>query len=308
MDNQTGRIVVGYDGSPGSCAALDWAAAHAQRRDQPLTVVHVLETVGQLQGTMPTVPRPDRVLAVTGHPAEQITTEGVERARRSAGSIDINAITHVSRVAYSLIENSRNATLLVVGTRGHGELGGALLGSVAFAVSGHAHCPVIVVRGDASHLPGPDRPVVVGVDTSAGSEAALRFAADTAAAAGAPLAVICAYQSLSCQVWFEPGPGNDVRSFEAAARKAAEQAAQIAVWAATKQQPGLDVQHRTVEAPTTIALSSAGNGAGLLVVGTRGSGGFAGLKLGSVSHGLIHSAPCPVAVVPAGAETAATTA
>lgn len=299
MSGQTAGVIVGYDGSPDSCRALDWAASHAQRHGMPLTVLNVVDYLGQLPGTLPTVPMPHRVEQAAGHPAQQVAAEGVHRARKSADSIDIIALTHTSRVAYSLIEHSRTAALLVVGTRGHGELTGALLGSVAFAVSGHARCPVVVVRGDAAGLPGPDRPIVVGVDGSPGSDTALRFAADTAAGDRAQLLVLAAHQSISAQVWAESlGTGVTGRSFDQAARLAAERAVEASVEEARRRQPNLNVTGRVVTAPVVGALTSAAAGAGLLVVGTRGGGGFAGLRLGSVSHGVIHASPCPVAVIP----------
>jgi nucleotide-binding universal stress UspA family protein/phosphohistidine swiveling domain-containing protein len=295
-DGQAGRVVVGYDGSADSCAALDWASAEAQRRGLPLTVLNVVDYLGQLPGTLPTVPMRSRVERAAGHSAEQIAAEGVHRARKNAGSIDIAALTHVSRVAYSLIENSRAAALLVVGTRGHNRLTGTILGSVAFTVSAHAVCPVVVVRGDSANLPGPHRPVVVGVDGSPGSDAAVRFAAASAAAADAPLVVVSGYQTLSAQVWVEPDL--PTRSFDSAARQAAEIAVEAAELIATADHPDLQVQRRVVQRAVAEALTVTASGAGLLVVGSCGRGGFAGLQLGAVSHAVIHSAPCPVAVIP----------
>jgi nucleotide-binding universal stress UspA family protein len=299
MSTQTAGMIVGYDGSPDSCRALDWAAAHAQRHGMRLTVLHVVDYLGQLPGTLPTVLLPHRVEQTAGHPAQQVAAEGVHRARKSADSIDITALTHTSRVAYRLIAHSRSAALLVVGTRGHGELSGALLASVAFAVSGHARCPVVVVRGDGVSPPGPDRPIVVGVDGSPGSDAALRFAADTAAAESADLVVLAAHQSISARVWAE-SLGTEVtgRPFDQTAQQAAERAVEAAVEEALRRQPGLNVTSRVVTGPVLGALTSAAAGAGLLMVGTRGGGGFAGLRLGSVSRGVIHASPCPVAVIP----------
>ena len=297
VDRQDGRIVVGYDGSPDSCAALDWAAALAHRTHLPLTVLHVVDYLGQLPGTLPAVPTPQRVEQAVGPPAELVAAEGVHLARTRTDSIDITAVTHVARVAYSLIEHSRDAALLVVGTRGRGELGGAILGSVSFAAVGHAHCPVVVVRGDSRHPPGPDRPIVVGVDASPGSDAAVRLAADRAAAEAAPLLVVAAYQSVSAQVWAEAAGSAVIgRSFAQAAQHAADLAVEAATDLARRHQPGLDVQGRSIEGPAKSVLTATATGAGLLVVGTRGRGGFAGLRLGSVSHNLIHSSPCPIAV------------
>lgn len=69
MNSQTGRVIVGYDGSPNSCTALDWVASHAQRHGMPLTVLNVVDYLGQLPGTLPTMPMPHRVEQAAGHPA-----------------------------------------------------------------------------------------------------------------------------------------------------------------------------------------------------------------------------------------------
>ena len=166
---------------------------------------------------------------------------------------------------------------------------------MAFAVSAHAHCPVVVVRGEPVH-PGPSRPVVVGVDGSPGSDEALRYGTDVAAAAHAPLIVVSAYRTLTSEAWAEAyvyleeqgGP-----DFDTMARKSASAGARIG----REAYPGLDITERVVEGLPAQALVKAADQAGLLVVGSRGHGGFARLMLGSVSHALIHSAPCPVAIV-----------
>jgi nucleotide-binding universal stress UspA family protein len=169
MNSQTGRIVIAYDGSESSGAALDWAAGEAERSNRPLTVLHVVDYWSLVPGPVVLAPWPD----LEGGGAGRIAGEGAERARKLAPSVDIQALTRSARVAPTLIAVSRDADLLVVGTRGHSDLSGLLLGSVAFAATGHAHCPVVVVRGDSTQAPGPRCPVVVGIDGSAEADAAL---------------------------------------------------------------------------------------------------------------------------------------
>jgi nucleotide-binding universal stress UspA family protein len=297
MDSQAGRIVVGYDGSPTAGAALDWAAAEAQRRQLPLTVLSVIDYLGVLPGSEGVLPGQN----VSKEETAQMATEGVLRAQKVADGIDISPITLIARVADSLIQTSRDAALLVVGTRGHGDVTGALLGSVAFAVSAHAHCPVVVVRGDSSRPSGPERPVVVGVDGSDSAQAAIRYAADVAATSSAPLIIAAAYRPVASQAWATTLPyaleSDEDTTFDAIARQKGEAAVAAAVHTALEIHPGLDVRRQVVEGPAARVLADVAAGCGLLVVGSRGHGGFVGLMLGSVSHGAIHLAPCPVAIV-----------
>jgi nucleotide-binding universal stress UspA family protein len=291
MDEQTGRIVVAYDGSATAGAAVDWAASEAQRSGQQLTVLHVQHS-WNLVPVGPTMPGPDR-----------IASQGAARAGRLAATIDIQAGTATGQVSQTLINASREANLIVVGTRGHGELTGIVLGSVAFTVSAHAHCPVVVVRGDSTLNPGPECPVVVGVDGSHGSQSAVGFATDYAARTQAPLTVVTAYRpETTLESWgtedCDFGPSAAAPSaLRADAREAAAEVSQAAVRLARELQPQLTVRAQVVLGTTVGQLCTTAHRAGLLVVGTRSRDGFAGLPLGSVGHGLIHAAPCPVAVV-----------
>src|ERR1700733_4260201 len=146
MHSKAAHIVVGYDGSSAAEAAVDWAAAEAERRQVPLQVMHVVD-YGLVQGPVGPVPwRPDLI----GQRAGEMTAQGVERARKLALTVPVTAQTRICAVAFGLVEASRTASLLVVGTRGHGDLVGTALGSVAFAVSAHAFSPVVVVRGSGA--------------------------------------------------------------------------------------------------------------------------------------------------------------
>jgi nucleotide-binding universal stress UspA family protein len=297
MDSQNGRIVVGYDGSALAGAAVDWATAEAQSRGLALTVMHVVDTLSTIPGPRGPSPTPE----LAGIPAEQVTAEGIRRAQKTSTSIEITPVTHHAQVAYTLIDSSRDAALLVVGTRGQGEVAGAFLGSVAVAVSAHALCPVVVVRGDSTRSCGPDRPVVVAVDGSPSSIAALHYAADVAARASAPLVIVSAYLAIPTQAWAGAYtyamPTDGDPSFATMAREAADKVTAALATMALQRHPELVVRQSAVEGPPTIALAAAAVGAALFVVGSRGHGGFVGLLLGSVSHAAIHSAPCPVAVI-----------
>lgn len=294
MDSQ-GRIIVGYDGSEPAGAAVDWAAAQAQHRALPLTVLSVVDYVGM----MPGIYGPSSWPELFQEEADRIAAEGVDLATKANRSIEITGEGRVGQVAQTLIQLAGPDDQLVVGTRGRSELTGTLLGSVGFAVTARAPCPVVVVRGNPA-APGPDRPVLVGVDGSAGARSALRYAADRAAAVRAPLIVASCFHPAS--IWAEanyysteaPGaPDFDQRAREAAGQVVADNARLAVQW-----HPGLEVRELLLSGTADRELVTAAASCGLLVVGTRGHGGFVGLLLGSVSHGVIRSAPCPVCVVP----------
>ncbi|MFC7615699.1 universal stress protein [Actinokineospora soli] len=163
----------------------------------------------------------------------------------------------------------QDACLVVLGSRGLGGFGGLLLGSTAVQVAAHARCPVVVVRGERSG------DVVVGVDGSAHSVEAIAFAFGEAQRLGAGVVAVTA------------GSQEDE-----AARALAES---VAGWA--ERYPDVPVRRSVVRGHAARALVDAAADAALLVVGSRGAGGFRGMLLGSVSQGVLHHATCPVAIV-----------
>jgi len=297
MKSQAGRIVVGYDGSEAAAVAVDWAAAEAQRRRCPLTVIHVIDHIEMTPAPIGVTPW----LEVSDEMIGRIAADGVTRARKNADSIDVTPLAIFGHVAHALIEASHDAELVVLGTRGRGDVAAVMLGSVSLAVSTHARCPTVVIRGDSSLLPGPHRPVVVGVDDSPGAEAALYCAAETAADAGARLIVVSGYHPALLQVWTgiitstadsQPDPG-----YLEDSRSAAEKVTADAARRARTAHPGLTVTEQVRQGAPASVITAATYQAGLAVVGSRGRGGFSGLLLGSVSHRLLHTALCPVSVV-----------
>jgi nucleotide-binding universal stress UspA family protein len=286
-----GPVVAGVDGSPPSLAAAEWAAREAQRRHLGLRLVH-----GHLQTAFP---------AGLGYPSLPVDVEtpmrharamleGIaEDVRRAHPEVPVQAAFIVGGAAGVLIEESHGASLLVVGNRGVGGFTGLLAGSVSTQVAAHAHSPVLVVRSDAR--PGPGAPVVVGIDGSQESRVALEFAFDTAGAAGAGLTAIYAWQALPTgnlgptTTWhYDPGEAE-----QEARRLVAEQ---LAGWSDRYPQVALESRPVLSLNPAQ-TLVDASQGAGLVVVGCRGRGGFTGLLLGSTSRTLVHHAHCSIAVL-----------
>jgi nucleotide-binding universal stress UspA family protein len=188
---------------------------------------------------------------------------------------------------------STRAELVVLGDRGLGGFTGLLIGSVATGLSAHASCPVVVVRG-----PEPDgavprqEPVVVGIDGSPLSEAAVAFAFEAAARRRVPLVAVHAWRDLLVDPTLAP-----LVDWDAAEVDEREVLAErLAGWGGTYSD--VAVRRLVVRDRPARALVDESRRAQLVVVGSRGRGGFTGLLLGSVSQALVHHAHCPVAVVP----------
>jgi nucleotide-binding universal stress UspA family protein len=194
--------------------------------------------------------------------------------------------------AVVLAGESKRAELVVLGDRGLGGFTGLLLGSVAVALSAHAACPVVVVRGvEADPAVSRPEPVVVGVDGSQGSTAAVDFAVESAVLRGVPLVAVHAWRDVLVDATMAPLVDWDaVESDERevlAERLAGTRA----------EHPDLVLRRLVVRDRPARALVDESRNAQLVVVGSRGRGGMQGLLLGSVSQQLLHHAHCPVAVV-----------
>ena len=299
MNGPAGRIIVGYDGSTQAAHAVEWAAAEAARRDRPLTVFYVVD-YGRFAvaggGSIGTSWMPH----LADEPGKVLVDKGVDLARQAASQIQVTGEVKVGRPVGALVEASRTADLMVVGTRGFSELANLAVGSVAASMAAHARCPVVIVRGDGTVFPGPAHPVVVGVDGSPASQAALVYAASTAKDTAAPLVVVCAWNVLAEHAaWV----GVDARvlidrdDLLRAERKAAREILDAAAERVRMEYPQVSVTASLVEAAPAAALLSAGANAGLVVVGTRGHGSLMSFLLGSVSHAVVYASTRPVAVV-----------
>jgi nucleotide-binding universal stress UspA family protein len=218
---------------------------------------------------------------------EEVTARGVRVALDTSPELQVRGITEVISPTRAMIEASASSALVVIGTRGHGPIAGALLGSVAFAVAARAECPVVVIGGEAARRPiGPRWPVVVGTDGSEPAAAAVAFAADWALADSAALEVV------TCT-----GDHPFADADPEALRAAAETIARTAADRLRTTHPTLIVTTRVEDSMAQRTLIDTSADAGLVVIGTRGRGAFTGMVLGSVSHAVIHGADCPVAVV-----------
>lgn len=296
MDTQLEKpIVVGVDGSGSSDLAVEWAADAAQLRRRQLKIVYVMESPG------PRIAY-DHVSAELSAAARELTSraESIARARNPALRIDTAAVH--DDTAHALIRESDHATMVVVGNRGHGGFYDLLLGSTSLQTAMYAHCPVAVVRPraatEAADLSSQGR-VVVGVDGSPRSVAALELAFTEADLRGIGLTAVHAWLAVVGEGSAGMAYMHEAEVLEANAKSLLQEA--VAGWRA--RYPHIDVHELTVQGSASGTLINQSMGAEVVVVGCRGRGGFAGLLLGSVSQALIHHAGCPVLVAHAPKQT-----
>ncbi|WP_067472120.1 universal stress protein [Actinomadura hibisca] len=287
------QILVGIDESDLSTAALDWAIDEARRRGAGLRVLHaVLPWLLRDPAEAGTDPKIAEIREWMVECGRQTLDRGLTRVRDRAPDLEATGAMVAGPSSQALVRAAEGALMTVVGTHGANALSGMVLGSVAWQVAAHAPGPVVVVRGDGS---GPHGEIVVGVDGSDGSDAALGFAFQEAALRGARLRAVLA--------WTFPMPTGGPAGFVPAVYDPEIVAADesrvlteaLAGW--REKYPEVTVAPEVVHGTAARVLGGASARADLLVVGSRGRGGFAGLVLGSVSHAMLHRSHCPVAVI-----------
>ncbi|MBT3152233.1 universal stress protein [Streptomyces sp. CHD11] len=286
-----GLVVVGVDGSASGLTAVEAAAREAALRGAGLRVVHacVWPAMHVPMGPSPLGP-PEGGLR---NMVDRLMAEAVERAAAAAPEVAVDQVVVTGEPLTALEAQSRDAELVVVGSRGMGGFVGLLVGSTAVHLTAHGRCPVLVVRGE----PRPDGPIVLGVDGSAAGEKAVEFAFGEAALRKAPLVALHTWTT-----WNAPMPAPQDASTPYANPAGAlageeERLLSEALAGFRERYPDVAVEHRTRRGGVREALIEASRSAQLVVVGARGRGGFTGLLLGSVSQALLHHAHSPVAVV-----------
>jgi nucleotide-binding universal stress UspA family protein len=141
-----GVIVVGVDGSEGAKAALRFALEETRLREDTLRAVHAWHVDLSVPGIEAAYQPPATALEEHRRFAEAALEAALSEVGVDAGGVEIERRVVEGRPAAALVEESRGADLLVVGSRGHGGFAGLLLGSVSQQVVHHADCPVVVVR------------------------------------------------------------------------------------------------------------------------------------------------------------------
>jgi len=286
-----GTVVVGVDGSEPAAAALDWAVRQAALEDRQLTVVHACGVPGVMQDFEDIVAN-ERGLRSVGR---SIAREAVADARLEDSTVAVDSIVTMGHPETVLLEASETADMLVVGARGRGTVASALLGSVSATLARESHSPVVVVRSFDEATDRYERPVVVGVDGTPVSSAAVEFAFRMASLRQAPLTLLHATWDLREQA----ASVIDVRTYRDKVNLSEEEERLVAETVAglCEKYPDVTVTETYRRGDPVRQLVEASRDAALVVVGSRGRRLLATTLLGSVSRGVVERAYCPVAVV-----------
>ncbi|WP_019148940.1 universal stress protein [Timonella senegalensis] len=290
-------ILVGVDGSLASLHALDWAIALAKRNESRITLAcsYSLPTfaAASLDGGYAALDDS------TIQEGARLVLENAAARVKEAG-VPVNAQIASGDPAGALVELSKDHHLAVVGTRGRSGFTERLLGTVSSALPAHAKCPVVVVpgRGLKDNQPLPEiKPVgrvIVGVDGSSSAQGALHTAVRYAQIWGAEIVAVAGVPVTS---------GSGVLSWLPSTIDHEQVLKDVAIGldmiidAVEEENPGLKIRRMVLDGTGAELLTEFSQAADLLVVGSRGRGGFAGLLLGSTSQAVLHHSKCPVLVV-----------
>ncbi len=289
-----GPVVVGFDNSDPAAEALTYGAEQAAMRGVGLRIVTAFGIVVSDLGLGMSAPWDAELVESVQQSARREAEAGAQRVREEHPDVSVSVVVEPGPAAAVVLEHAKDASLVVVGSRGGGGFMGLLLGGTSREIATHCTAPTVVVR---QGRPAQGR-VVVGIDGSPDSVGALAFAFDVASREGRQL--------LAVHTWDVPPIGaitgvpspeppelvRDIANNEA--RAALEELSGF-----SQRYPDVVVEHRIVRGSPVKTLVAESDEAALLVVGSRGRGGFLGLVLGSVSHGVLHHATCNVAVVTA---------
>ena len=287
MINDT-AILVGVDGSHASYKATWWAANYAKQAGLTRQIVCAYSLPSYAAVSF------DATYTAMGddNAAHSDAQEILSKAKAIADEQGVEAATLIvtGDPASVFVELSRNYNLIVIGNRGKGGLAERLLGTTSSSLPAYAYCPIVVVPytdddGNLMHLNNTITKVAVGSDESKWGLKALEIAADFADAWGAELDVISAVPNMK---------GSEDEGVMASFKEDLD----VRIKPLEESHPNLTINKQIVPGPAVGALTKASYDHDVVVVGSRGRGGFTGLLLGSTSQGLLQHAVGPVYVVP----------
>lgn len=277
-------VVVGVDGSATAGPALRWAIREASTRRIPLRLVSAWNPGFDIDS-----------LGLATRDVEEhcraVLDAAEEEAASTDASLEVTRATYIGPATTALVDASQQADTVVVGSRGLRTIPAFLVGATSLEVAAHAACPAVLVRERADAHSGR---VVVGVDGTPRSSDAIAYAFAYASAHDADLTVLHAFQ-----VEYVAGVISELSAEDSNARVAQEELAltseTVAGWG--EKYPDVHVETVTVRTHPVDALVAASTTSDLVVLGGRRRGPLAGALLGTVGHGVLHDAHCPVAVV-----------
>jgi nucleotide-binding universal stress UspA family protein len=282
-------IVVGVDESPAAKVAVQWAARDAELRKIPLTLVHA--TSPEI-ATWPNVRLPAGLARWHQDHGRRLVDDAfkvVEEATRHGGPAEVHTEILSSAAVPAMVDLSKDAEMVVTGCRGSGRWPGRLMGSVSSGLLRYAHCPVAIIHDEDPLMPHPSKaPVLVGIDGSSACELATAIAFDEASRRNVGLIAVHAWSDVDVSEW----PGIDWPVTQSMAEEVL--AERLAGW--QEQYPDVRVSRTVVRDQPARQLVQRSEEAQLVVVGSRGRGGFADMLLGSVGETVAQMARMPVIV------------
>ncbi|GAB78760.1 Nucleotide-binding universal stress protein, UspA family [Austwickia chelonae] len=294
MNSPRPRVLIGYDDSEQARHAIGWAADYARARSWPLEVVTARTLPLPPFGPTGVISDP---LVVDDGPYESALQQACADLKSSHPEVDVTYRMVDPTASRALIEASAEPGIVVIGTRGLGAISSLFLGGVADQVVTHARGPVVVIPEHPDHDDHPEGPVVVGYVSEEHSTRAVDFAAEQADVLKRPLHIATAWD-FGIPVTTEsslmmPGPAPSHEVITNLHRTVSEVATRL-----VGEHPGLDVHVDVQHTSPVELLVGHSRRASMVVVGSRGHGGFTGLLLGSTSRRVLQHTESPAVVVP----------
>lgn len=284
-------ILVGIDGSVSSLQALDWAINEAKDKQCGLQLLSaysapIFATIG-LDAGYATID-----LDIIKNNTENMLNKVVADTAKTG--VTVTALVKPGDPNSLLIEHSDNAQLVVLGSRGRGGFVGRLLGNVSGTLPAHASCPTVVVPNLAKRdWEEVQQKIVVGVDGSQAANCAVDFAVSQALQKKLPLELVCVLPACTALFTWLPATLDVAKFTDDVTKKLDTYCEQLRLLF-----PELEIFYKVCEGGSAQVLVEESAGAQLLVLGSRGQGGFSEMLLGSTANTVLHHTKCPIVVVP----------